>query len=85
MAMDAYEVAQLREKCQKLARKYLMEEEQGLAIWLEGIVKQIREEEGPDKVITISRNSHTAPKDGEEHFYSFASIQFEIGVGSEVL
>jgi hypothetical protein len=85
MAMNSYEVALLREKCQKLAHKYLMEEVGDLAIWLEGIVKQTREEEGPDKVITISRNSRTAPKDGEENFYSFASIQFEISVGGEII
>lgn len=71
-------------KYQELAREYLLEEIDGLAAWLEGNVKQLREEFGPDEVVMICRNSHTAPNDGEG-FYTFASIQFEITHGDEIL
>jgi hypothetical protein len=71
-------------KYRELARVYLESEIDGLAAWLEGNVKRIREEQGPNEVVMVSRNSHLEPNDEGLH-YNFASIQFEIANGDEIL
>lgn len=71
-------------KYHDLARQYLESEIDALAAWLAGNVKRIRDEHGPDEVVMVSRASHLEPNDEGLH-YNFASIQFEITNGDEIL
>lgn len=71
------------EKYHNLAVKYLAEETERLATWLETNVNAWRKEHGEDVIITLTRNNSF--NIGDEEPYPYASISFEMNHGSSIL